>query len=499
MNISNLITYHAGTCPGAVAVITGNRTYSFAALDRVVSHAAARLSKLDIAPGDVVGTAFLGNGLPHLVAILALARVGAVSVPIRNGIGPDASREIAARFGVKAIVAPTAKAAVAGTQLITVDRSWMEAPADARFDAVSGRGEEPWRLMLTSGTTGAPKCIAYTHAQTMQQILFYGTMPLLREPDARLMCAVSFDIAFGLNNCLRYLLNGRTVVIAMRRDGESRLDYLNRYRITHAYLSPHLLQEYIREAPRDAERCVDALNIVLGGGATPDALLQEVRRKLTRKLHNSYGSSETGRLAYADVETLERFPATVGRVVPWVEVEIVDDSDRVLPSGESGLLRCRGIGPPRTYYDNSEASAERFRGGWYYPGDVASMSADGLLFLQGRADDVINFGGQNVPPETIERVLTGHPEVAEAAAFAASLAGGGKAVHAAVVARGNFDEWALLEFCRQQMGASVLERIHSVAALPRNPNGKVLRRELAQRFSEPPAAADTSTGTAEEN
>jgi fatty-acyl-CoA synthase len=496
MNISNLVTYHARTRPGAVAVITNDRTHSFAALDRLVSHAAARLSKLGIAPGDVVGTAFPGNGLPHLVAILALARVGAVSVPIRYGTGPGASREIAARFGVKAVVAPTAKAAVGGTELITVDRSWMEAPADARFDAVSGRGDEPWRLMLTSGTTGAPKCIAETHAQTMEHVLFYQTTGLC-PAGSRLLCYMTFDIAFGLHTCLRYLLNGRTAVLAMEKENTGFFDLLNLTGITHLYLSPYVLQSYFKDTPEGSVRRAEALHLMIGGGTAPEPLLREVQRKLTRHVYAAYGTSEIGMLAFADPETLERYPGTLGRAVPWIEAGVVDDSDVPVPPGKPGMLRFRGIGLPQAYYRDPEATAAKFRGGWYYSGDLGAISADGLIFFESRTDEVMNVGGAKVPPGNIERILTSHPDVLEAAAFAASFADGWTAVHAAVVARGNFDEPALLEFCRQHLGALAPERVHSVSVLPRDSEGKLRRRELTQQFSR--AAGTPDTGTAEEN
>jgi len=167
----------------------------------------------------------------------------------------------------------------------------------------------------------------------------------------------------------------------------------------------------------------------------------------------------------------------VGRAVDDVEVEIVDDRGGPLPPGHVGLVRVRGHALPAGYIDDPAATAAAFRDGWYHPGDLGVLSADGALLLVGRADDVINCDGTKIYPAEIEAALLEHGAVAEAAAFPLAVGGYRQIPAAAVILREPATAAALLAFCGERLGPRAPRIIHTVRGLPKTATGKVLKRE----------------------
>jgi len=175
---------------------------------------------------------------------------------------------------------------------------------------------------------------------------------------------------------------------------------------------------------------------------------------------------------------LRASPEITGRIVPWVEAQAVDESDKVKPAGQSGILRYRSRLFPDGYFKDPEASASRFRDGWFYPGDVGSVEG-GLLRVEARSDDMINLGGMKVSPAEVESVLAEHPGVSDAAAFEGRTPRGDRKLFAAVVTSGAVPEDELMAHCRARLGRRAPAKIFKLERLPRNAAGKLLRREIA--------------------
>jgi len=255
-----------------------------------------------------------------------------------------------------------------------------------------------------------------------------------------------------------------------------------RHRATHASASPGLLRSLVAAAPPKGAPSLKHFEI--GGAALQFALAEEAAAKITPHVLSTYGASETGRIAIAPIALLRRESACSGWFVPWVEAQALDDDGRVLPPGERGSLRYRGVGFAEGYVDDPEASARAFRDGWFWPGDAGRIDRRGLLFVEGRVDDLVNLGGAKIAPSAVEQVLETHPAVVEAAAFGAKSAQGAVRLYAAVVTRSPVEERALIEHCKAKLGAMSPSRIFTMAALPRNENGKLQRRELASRVAQ---------------
>jgi long-chain acyl-CoA synthetase len=167
-----------------------------------------------------------------------------------------------------------------------------------------------------------------------------------------------------------------------------------------------------------------------------------------------------------------------------VELEIVDEFDKPLPPGQSGRIRVRSDWLPSGYFNAPSEANGNFRGGWVYLGDMGTMSAEGMLFLRGRIDDLINFDGVKILPSDIEEALLSHPAVLEAVAFPLASSVHHHLPAAAVILRQPASREELLGYCRQRLGVRSPVIIGIEDGFPRNPGGKVLRTELAAKLSQ---------------
>ena len=180
------------------------------------------------------------------------------------------------------------------------------------------------------------------------------------------------------------------------------------------------------------------------------------------------------------MEFLERYPGAVGFVSPGVEVQAVDADDRPLPAGAEGVLRIRSPNCVDGYLGDAQASALAFKGGWFYPGDVGSVSSDGLVCISGRTREMINAGGVKVSPRLIEDIVLENPDIADAAAFVVPGASGLDEIWLAIVQKKPVDAQALHALCVQRLGQKAPKSILLANELPRSANGKVLLDELVK-------------------
>ena len=479
MNIADLIASQARLRPDAPALISGSAKLSFAQLHAAVERGASLLAAEGLGPDDTVGVA-LGFTPVHVVALLALARLGAVWVQVPVNEDAAKRRAIAQQFKVSAIVAFEKAAGVEGCGLVLCDPAlWMRKAPAAPHPGASG-GERPWCLMLSSGTTGTPRAVVGTHAQAIRLAELQARLVGV-QPEDRFLCCVSPVLAASQMRLLRHLLSGSAVVFDTGRELARAID---RHRITHTFVTPVLLESWIKNYRPRMASLKSMRHFASGGGATTAAMGAAFMEKVTPNFFVNYGTVETGMAALADPATHRRHPASIGRVVPWLQAQVVDERDQPLPPGQSGALRFRGDAIASGYFPPDTATletAKAFRTGWFYPGDIARIDPEGIVTIEGRADDVVNIGGAKVSMAEIERIFAEHPDVIEVAAFRTASPQGWDVLMAAVVVRGAADEEALLEYGRARLGsARAPTRIFRVDALPRNAMGKIARRELAR-------------------
>jgi len=485
MNLADAITQQARARPHAVAIIQPRGPIlHYAELERAVRRTAQRFRREGIAPGDVVGVAMRNEPL-HILVLLALARLGAVSIAVMPQLAAELRADIVKRFEVKAIVSDPKAPPVDGCARIEADPQWLEPGGEAAPAPEGGfDGSKTWRIALSSGTTGAPKGAAHTHDGTLLQMLLRRAVVEVGD-DARFLASADMNVTFGLNPILRHLMAGTAVAFPRTLRTEDYPEAIDRYAITHLSTSPITLRGLLAVVRGGtAQRFPSLRHVSVSGGLIPPDLLRAAAQRLTRNLWSVYGATEVGTLAIADRNMLMRYPGTVGRTVPWVEMQVVDEEGRPLPPGKSGELRYRGLSFSRGYHADAKATAKSFRDGWFHPGDTGSVSGDGMITLEGRSDDLINLSGNKVQPEVVERVLQTHPEVEDAAVFGVKGSSGRTALFAAIVTRGVVTDEDLAAQCREKLSAvHTPQRFLRLAELPRNAAGKVSRTDLASRVT----------------
>ncbi len=328
-------------------------------------------------------------------------------------------------------------------------------------------------VLLTSGTTGRPKGAARQVGGPLGLLPVVGVLARIpyRRGDVTVMAAPMFH-AWGLANTAVALGFGATLVLPRRFDPEETLALVARYRARVLVAVPVMLQR-ILELPEATRRRYDTSSlrvIALSGSALPGGLATRALAEYGDVVHSLYGSTEAGWVSVAGPEDLRADPATAGRPLPGVAVRIADPAGRPVPAGVRGRILVR-----------SAIAVDGAGHGWLDTGDVGHLDSAGRLVVEGRADDMIVSGGENVYPAEVEELLAGHPGVADVAVVGVPDERFGQRLEAWVVRRPGHRVGAeeLKQLVRGRLARyKVPRRIHFVARLPRTTTGKVLRREL---------------------
>jgi len=382
---------------------------------------------------------------------------------------------------------PQGEIAVSATSANGFERSGPSRPwkeLSASDPGIDVGPHDPAILFTTSGTTGKPKGILVTHHQAVVGITAWLPYWRYDQDTACIMVAPYFHVIYNPLIIGAHLCLGRAVVLG-NLQARSAAREVERTRATAISGSPALLIQLLNDRVI-AERDLSSLRAVIFGTApTPVPIIQGLRRRLPRAtLYNCYGLTETcTAVSVLPSDQMEGRENSVGRPFPCVETSIRDPEHRALPAGEIGELYLRGPHVIKSYYKAPEANATRFHEGWLRTGDIGYFDPDSYLYLLGRADDMINVGGEKIYPRDIENVLYKHPGVFDAAAVAVEDAARGQVVKAFVVpSEGQtLDLASLRQLCVRSLPPAFVPRSFEVVQeLPRTPVGKVLRRELAR-------------------
>jgi acyl-coenzyme A synthetase/AMP-(fatty) acid ligase len=263
-------------------------------------------------------------------------------------------------------------------------------------------------------------------------------------------------------------------------NAEVTLQAFELYKIQCLVMSPAALGEFAEYYERFPTHQGNVQLILSGGSLISRALADRVRSRICSNLVTFYGATEVHGIAAAPVQATQDIPGAVGYLLPGMTVEAVDSSGASLPRGQEGLLRVRGPFSISGYLNDESASRSVFRDGWFYPGDIGTVTADGMLIIGGREKSVLNLGGDKINPELVEHVLAAAPGVSDAAAFAIPNALGNDELWSAIVWSGKVpNETALQAHCRTNLPVR-FQPVHyiTVTAIPRNQFGKIERGRL---------------------
>lgn len=495
MNLISAIHAQAQARPHSPAYM-GRRTVSYSELMREVGRAAGALRNAGVKAGDVVA---IIEAAPfwHITLTLAVAQLAAASVPLAGTAAAGINEEAAERCGVDYVIGgdPGIVQRVARLRAHFEVASLFQAGAETVSEIVQAGPRDMWRIGFSSGTTGKAKAIRFDHQASLARCEVLRDIFVVA-PGDRVSVLMPVTLPFSTWYWLRTLMYGGTLV-----NFSAALDGIRRFKVNTMVTSTGNAMTMVRTALRAggalAQPAESLKALFIGGSSASPALQALLRRHICPNLNINYGVSEVGIVALADTQLQLADPSCAGRIVPWMEVQAVDANDQPLGHGIAGRLRLRSPTMSAGYVPGSEdpAAVPAFRDGWYYTNDTGVISADGLVHLSGREDDVINLGGAKFPPSRVEKVISRDPAVVECAVVLLHDGQGLPMLGAAVEVSGNFDAQAARQRCRAALGENMTPRdIVQMDSLPRNAAGKVQRGELAaqlrQKFllQHPPAA-----------
>jgi acyl-CoA synthetase (AMP-forming)/AMP-acid ligase II len=362
--------------------------------------------------------------------------------------------------------------------------------ADARARALAVRPDDLSDVLFTSGTTGRPKGVPCTHAQTLRAFRDWADVVGLRRGD-RYLVVLPFFHSFGYKaGILTCLMAGATILPQAVFDAGAVLARVGPDRVT-VLPGPPALYQTLLARPDLREHDLSSLRLAVTGAAhIPVELVHRMRKELGfETVITGYGLTECSGIAtmcrYDDDE--DTIAGTSGRAIPGVEVRVAGDDGAELPRGAPGEVIVRGYNVMRGYLDDpAETAAVLDAEGWLRTGDVGVMDDRGYLRITDRKKDMFIVGGFNAYPAEIERVILGHEAVAQAAVVGVPDDRLGEVGRAFVVLRpdraGAVSGEELVAFCRDRMANyKVPRRVEIVDALPQNATGKVLKYALRER------------------
>ncbi len=467
--------------PHAAALIEREQTITYGELADRVFRTAGYLAKLGVVRGDQVGLC-LKDDSQHVVALLAVARLGATTVQIDWQSRPTERARIVDAFPLRlALVTPESGTGVDCPQ-VALDAAWHSAiaTADRTANAVQD-WHAPIAVLASSGTTGLPKFTIATHLEYYFHITSYlEVMPPRRH---RYLSTLPFYFSAGRVACLSHLLRGDTLILHPALSSpEEFVESVFRHKVTVSFVVPSVLRQLLPMADADRPLLGD-IDVLISAGAPLFANeKREAVHKVTPRFCEMYGAAAIGPMAALRPEEIRERPTSVGRPFSLIDIEIVDDNNQLLSPGATGQLRCRGPGLTFPITNSSRTTSADFRDGWYYPGELAITDELGYIFLQGRTSEVVFRGGAKIFPSEVEAVLQEHESVAESAVVGRPLLNNEQELVAYVVAKHPLTPGELLAHCRTRLTAFKVPReIHIVAELPRNSSGKVDKRALTKR------------------
>ena len=480
MNLVDVILANAGRRPDHPALEDGDRIVTYAALRREVGRVALRLRAAGVRDRDLVGVA-MGDTIDYVLVMLALFRLGAVMLPVDVRWTPVEKARVLGFFNAGTVLVDSPVAELAGVRQLVFAELPEPAPVPATWP---GDLYSPLLLSLSSGTTGVPKGPRVTHGQfLMRQVSEWVSLGFLSSD--RFLCATPLYFGAGRGFTLGHLIGGGTVVLfPPPYDPDGLAPEIERSGITTTFLTPTILRRLLAVAPAHQAALKRLRLLISSGAALHPEERQAIRKQVTPGFINLYASTEGGAISLLTADVEGASADSVGRPALMSAFEIVDDADRLLPTGEVGHIRQRAPWLPDGYYENPEASAAAFRQGCYYPGDMGRVGEDGCLYITGRSKDLIIRGGVNIYPDEVERVLLGHADVLEAAVVAWPSAEFGEEVAAFVTTRGPLDEAALRAHCRAQLASYKVPRgFFAIADMPKNSAGKVVKARLREQLT----------------
>jgi acyl-CoA synthetase (AMP-forming)/AMP-acid ligase II len=504
MSVAQLVRDAAAATPHAVAIDGDGKPVTFAELDDVSNRVAHALIAAGVRPGDRVG--FVDrNSTQYWETFLGALKAGAVLVPLNFRLSPVEAAWALADADVSLVVVGADYAplvATAGRPVVVIGAGagggggqpdyldWIGA-ASTGDPGRDGEGTALVELIYSSGTTGRPKGVLVGAAQLEWSVAAFGSCFDVDSSSRSLVPVPYYHVAGG-GWALITLSRGGRIIQSREPTAESMLRQLVEHRATHTAMVPAVMQVLTQSSATQGADFSALRQLVYGGSPITEPLLRASAATFGAQLFQSYGLSETmgvttllGPEQHALDGDLSRL-RSAGRAIPGIDLDILDIiTGQPVAPGKTGEIVVRGPSVTAGYWQRPEATAEVFTGtGFFRTGDVGTLDEHGFLFIRDRMKDMIITGGENVYPAEVESVLAAHPAIADVAVVGVPSAQWGETPMAFVVSRGPApDPRDVIAFSRERLAHfKCPTAVTFVDELPRNPSGKILKRELREPY-----------------
>jgi acyl-CoA synthetase (AMP-forming)/AMP-acid ligase II len=470
------------------------REISYGELNARVNQLAHALWSMGVCKGDGVALS-VGNRIEHLEITFATAKIGALAIPLDVKWKSLELASVLSFFRPSVLILQSGCVDELESAKAATDLSFLKTVviSDSTYGGFLGGqstdeprvdvGEDdPFAVLLTSGTTGFPKGCLSTQRTFVFHCINNAIEKGLGVHDKAILSSPIYFNA-GRSFTLGIIYFGGTVILHERFDAEQVLQTIESEKVTYIGAVPTMCERMLHVLESKKYDTTSLRCLTITGGKVHPSVLEDLKNRLTPNIYRTYASTDSGQMAISKPADMERKPNAAGRPVWCVDLRIIDDHDRPAAVGEIGEIVCRSPLATHGYYKNPEATNASFRDGWFYTGDLGYFDEEGYLFVAGRKKDMVKSGGISIYPLEIESVIYDHPDILEAAVIGMPDAQWGEAVKAVAVLKPgavlNGEE--LIGFCKERLSAyKVPKSVEFRSALPHTEVGKVNKVKLKE-------------------
>ncbi|NQT47924.1 MAG: long-chain-fatty-acid--CoA ligase [Chloroflexi bacterium] len=518
MNTLDFLSISSAICPDRDAIAFEGKRFTFGQVNERSNRLASSLANLGVKKGDMVAILQV-NCNQFLETYYAIAKLGAILVPLNFRAKEDELTYMLNNCGAVALFVGDRYVPMADNMRpnLTSVKHYISIDGKAEGlhyyeDLVSSGSpddlfpdisdDDVTLLMYTAGTTGRPKGVPMTHNSYGIYVLD-NVDPASPDVEEKNLITVPLYHVAGFQALLAAVYGGRTVVMMRQFEVDEWMGAVQKEKVNRAMLVPTMLKRVV-EHPEFDKYDLSSLRVITYGAAPmPFEVIKKAIEMLPDvRFINAFGQTETSStittLGPEDhvitgtpeekERKLKRLETSIGRPMPDVEMKVVDEDGNELSTGQTGEFVARGPRIMKGYFKDEEKTAKAFtKDGWLRTGDTGYMDEDGYFYLAGRGDDMIIRAGENISPEEVEQALGSHPKIEEVAVIGVPDPDWGQEPKAIVVLKEGETATAeeIMEYCRQKLASYKRPRaVQFVDELPRNPMGKVLKKDLRAKYGQ---------------